>query len=192
VLDTAISPDGSKVVFTTGRREILVLDVATGKISPLAANTPDTVMAHHPSWSPDGARLVFRRNGTLSIFDLNSKATQDIGKVRHPAWSPTGEWIAYFDDSSQKCLLIRPDGTGGRTVKSIGGFSLPFLTSRIRFTDSPVWSPDGRKLLLNIFAGETWGLAEINEVVLVDVATGEMKRMRKHGSHIAGWAARKP
>lgn len=192
VADAAISPDSSKVAFTGCPTDcsklsgIFLLDVVTGQMQPLVPNFKkglETIRVIHPSWSPDGSRIVFEQNENLAVIDLQSNEIHTIGKGQSPVWSPDGEWIAYMDQTREKCFLVRPDGTGEKALMSLSGGWRQFFTSRYLFYDAAVWSPDGKKLLLTIIAGEVE-----NEVILFDIATGKTKRMRKHGSVAAGWA----
>ena len=74
------------------------------------------------SWSPDENRLavVIERGGLpqqVAVLDLRTRDVQAVGEGYAPAWSPAGEWIAYY--AREKCVLVHPDGTGTKTVKSV-------------------------------------------------------------------------
>lgn len=111
-----------------------------------------------PSWSPDGASIVFAstRSGAhdLYILDVTSGevspvAASDGCERSEPRWSPDGAWIAYRGecDGNRDLFLIRPDGTG-----------------RTRLTDAegedgePAWAPDSRRL---VFSSERSGSTEV-------------------------------
>jgi hypothetical protein len=179
---TAVSPNGSKVAFCGGRGA-QILDVATGNFSTIFPPGCGSV-----DFSPDGSHIVVSRiiagpsgddGGTLSIIDVGSGAVRAIGRGTDPAWSPTGEWIAYLN-GRYECMLLRPDGTGRRTVKNIQ----PMLGKTGGIAYRPVWSPDGKQLLLNVLAAEA-----DYDVYLVDVGSGRITREKKGSSLVFGWTS---
>ena len=85
-----------------------------------------------PDWSPDGSRLVWRRDDDLYIMNADGTGLRSFGDRGHgtnPAWSPDGKLIAY--DNGTSILVFDPDGTG-ETVLAAGNV--------------PAWSPDGTKI----------------------------------------------
>ena len=182
---TAILADGSKVAFiadeTDGNsRELLLLDTATGKITELAH-----IAAVLVNWSPDGEKLAIQTPGgdkpaEIDIFDTNSRTTHELVEGEWPAWSPSGDWIAYFDHSNERVHLIRPDGTGNHVLKDVHGNVFGYRT----FGGQPVWSPDGKKLLLNEYKGDLDSL----DVLLLDIRTSQMTRLSKNGEEVIGWS----
>jgi WD40 repeat protein len=205
IKETAISPDGTRVAFhgcpedCSKESGIYILEIATGKNSPpLITNIRRNFEkgrftggreVSHPSWSPDGKQIVLQLDKTVSVLDVESRQVRVLAEGRQPVWSPTGEWIAYFDEAGERVMLVRPDGTGQKTAKKLGGLFRGILAPWISFSDSPVWSPDGKKLLLNVYWGETLSLEQIYNVMLLDLDTGRMKRMRKRVLTISGWAS---
>jgi TolB protein len=121
----------------TGDRQL-----ASGVSPPHA--TPDA--ARRPSWSPDGARLVFDR----TVFDegrLRSLGVYVVeatgGRLRRlaagtaPTWSPDGTRIAFVRGTA--VFAIRPDGTGETR-----------LTATPRATAGPLsWSPDSTRIAVS-------------------------------------------
>lgn len=63
--DGAISPDGSKLVYSTLEKGLGIMDLATNQTSPIPGTGNGDF---NPLWSPDGKLLVFNRG--MGIFDL--------------------------------------------------------------------------------------------------------------------------
>lgn len=187
---TAFSPDGSRIAFVAeepeNRDALLILDIATGKMTN-ALHPKGIPQRATLSWSPDGKRLVVEtqkseKSSLIVVLDPNTGAAQPIGEGSDPAWSPTGEWIAYYDLPGKRCILIHPDGTG---TKSVGTSNSTLLSYR-RFRYAAVWSPDGKKLLVNVMKGNLDTL----DVMLLDLETGRSTTKSKNGLPVFGWASR--
>jgi Tol biopolymer transport system component len=133
----AWSPDGARIAFSStkdGNSDLYVMRADGSDIVRLT-NTPNGEIA--PSWSPDGAGIVYMRGSSelwvMSSTGANSHVLTAPGfPTRDPAWSPDGSRIAFA--TSTGVMLIRPDGTG---LEHVG----PSLS-----TGSPSWSPDGKRI----------------------------------------------
>lgn len=111
-------------------RTLAVLRSGTGTVEPLTFS-PSFDWA--PDWSPDGARLVWSRQGVLHIVNADGtglRLFEERGTANNnPAWSPDGSRIAY--DNGTSIMVFDPDGTG-ETLLATG--------------IQPAWSPDGNKI----------------------------------------------
>jgi hypothetical protein len=174
----ALAPDGTRVAYTVlqgshdqGDRNVVsvlvVFDLASGLATTLQsteATDPvkncdaiaiDRSFNHSPSWSADGTRLVFAREGAAcpgAILTVNVDGS-DLREVAHgtivngypglfmesgksddvrpsPVWSPDGSVIAVA--AGGDIYAIRPDGSG-MTALTTGGGSM-----------WPTWTADGR------------------------------------------------
>ena len=95
------------------------------------------------SFSPDGNKMVYNHGDGISVFEINTNSTIDLGKGDRPRWSPDSEYIIYIvteDDghfiTGSEIYVINADGTG-RT-------QLTFTPDEIEL--SPHWSPAGKKI----------------------------------------------
>ena len=155
--NASFSPDGRWILFTStrsGSADIYRVRVDGSGLEPL---TRDPAFDDQGSLSPDGNALAFvsSRSGQADIWILELKTgslrnlTQDPGGDFRPSWSPDGQWIAFSSDRDSKkprgafvtqhsteIYRIRPDGS-----------RLERITHQDAFAGSPVWSPDGKRLL---------------------------------------------
>jgi eukaryotic-like serine/threonine-protein kinase len=145
--DPALSPDGRLIVYASDRAGADNLDIwrqqlATGEAIPLTSDPADE---SEPDFSPDGNRVAFRseREGggiyVVSAFGGEPRLVARQG--RRPRFSPDGASIAYWIQGA-------PFYTGRVFITpAAGGVPLPvrpeFASARY-----PIWSPDGRKLLV--------------------------------------------
>jgi len=97
----------------------------------------------NPTWSPDGRKLAFQRNGAqpndLDIYVVNwdgsglQQLTFGPTIDQEPAWSPTSQRIAFIRGGS--IHVMNANGSGVTRLSSAG-------------TDShPSWSPDGSRIV---------------------------------------------
>lgn len=118
----AFSPDGEQIAFSSEREGggLFVMG-ATGE-SPRRVADEGT----HPSWSPDGTRLVasteqvddpYSRQTRSRVFivDLTDGSQRDLPVFKDgvgPRWSPDSELIAYWSelDGQRDLWTIRADG----------------------------------------------------------------------------------
>ncbi len=147
------SPDGSKIVFMSGRDgnfEIYSMN-ADGSSQTRLTNNP--AADGFPAWSPDGTKIVFVSGnlndpGTFEIFTMNAdgsnrtQLTNDSKVDGVPAWSPDSSKIVFmsgssiFDPNSFEIFVMNADGS-----------------NRVRLTNDnlgdaqPSFSPNGQKIV---------------------------------------------
>lgn len=190
----AFSPDGTKIAFvsvmpssplndvcpTTRQTVLQILDLASGRITKLSCC--GWALHGRLSWSPDGKEIAVEYTpriglGQIAIVETDTGKAKTIADGGYPSWSPKGDWIAYFDMHLAMCYVVRPDGTGMKIVRD-GEHGFRYHA----WLYGAVWSPDGRKLLLN----EEIGPERFN-VEMVDVATGRATTKSKNGLAVFDW-----
>lgn len=149
-LDPAWSPTGEDIAYVSDRgtaKNFLWLMSGLGADPvQVQASTQNGENVEHPSFSPDGTKVVFdqRTGGSdlqrwtqLWIADLNTGQLQPLLQsdqgTYDPAWSPDGHWVAYVGRNGTANDLWVIPAEGGTPIQ---------LTSSGDVTQ-PVWSPDG-------------------------------------------------
>lgn len=165
------SPNGSKIAFAkyaAGFSEIHVMNPDGSGVSKITDMASIDGEAWHPSWSPDGLRVVFRYRW-LDFFNTGIDTDQEIyiinsdGTARtrltdnangindwDPKWSPDGTSIAF---------VTNRDGNTEIYVMKTGGANQTNLTNNPAMDGYPSWSPDGSKIA---FARTTDGIYAMN------------------------------
>jgi TolB protein len=147
----SISPDGSRIAYASDRSgtwNIYLMNVTGGQAVQI---TNDAAPQLHPSWSPDGERLVYCRLGDttgrweLWVIEVSNPAVRHfIGYGLLPDWSPVENKIA-FQRSRQRgdhffsvWTIDFIDGEGMNPTE--------IVSSATAATVNPSFSPDGRRL----------------------------------------------
>jgi Tol biopolymer transport system component len=134
------SPDGSRLAYATvsAPSDIFIHEVYTGRTFNLTRSFADD---RYPTWSPDGARLLFFSNQT-GLFEIYSIAadgsdltrlTADEGIL--PAFSPDGSQIVFTATGHRNLYLMDADGSRPRPI-----------TRGLRNDRNASWSPDGQQI----------------------------------------------
>jgi serine/threonine protein kinase len=144
------TPDGERIVFYSAREKGGIYSKAanyTGGVEKLFTFSGGLCLPF--SWSSDGSTLVMQELVlsplSTDIATLSFEGDRERKSLLHekhqefnPQVSPDGRWMAYTsDESGQVEIYVRPfpdvDSGGQQMVSDSGG-------------NSPLWSPDGKKL----------------------------------------------
>jgi Tol biopolymer transport system component len=150
-VNPAWSPDATRIAFASRRSgsfDIYAMNAdGTGTRQLTSGKHQDS----HPTWSADGSRITFDRDGDIFVMNADGSDVMRISDRTaaegEPAWSPDGEWIAYVrrtpGTAARELWLMRPDGSGRRA-----------LTSQDATVTTPAWSPDSARV---VFASNEGG-----------------------------------
>lgn len=124
--ELVIAPDGNSIALagrdrSSGFEGVICVTERGKNTIQVAANGTS------PSWSADGAKLVYEVEGKLFAYDVMSQHSSLLGNGSDPSWSPDGKWILYRSSGNQYDLMD-PSGKSARPA--------------FRGKD-PRWSPDG-------------------------------------------------
>jgi Tol biopolymer transport system component len=192
-----VSPDGTRVAYVSSTRgeepNIWMMTIDGRNHTPL---TSDENADFRPHWSPDGRQVYFigRRAGARGIFAVDvttrreavlhdlSKAQQDTGvtlpgSLAELRIAPWGTDIAFS-------LIQPPAGRRRLYVGSLSPFSPRPLTDGSQSIGYPAWSPDGRRIAVEIKDGSTMHAG------VIDVATGSLRQLTSRpGQHwVRSWS----
>jgi len=137
-VDPVFSPDGEAILFSSTRGG------TTGVwIMPADGSEPRRICdGDQAEWSPDGKRIVFRRDEQLLTRELaggkeNRISPEGWPHPSGPAWSPDGESIAFACrwEAGNAIFLVPAAGGEPRKIYDKKGAC------------EPHWSPDGKLLV---------------------------------------------
>jgi Tol biopolymer transport system component len=125
------SPDGTKIVYESYTGAMTGIDILTMNADGtnrqvIVSNAADDV---HPSWSPDGARILFERSGDIYAVNANGTGEQlIIGETSQESaavWSPDGTKIAFTSNrnGAPDVYTANVDGTNQTRLTVNSGVS---------------------------------------------------------------------
>lgn len=138
-----LSPDGTKLAFSSIRRnevDIVVLDLATGRRSVIVAD-PNPQIA--PAWSPDGKRLAFATGSgsaaeCIGIIDADGtnrkRFPSAVDNCTTPSWSPDGTELAFVSSRPGQTSVFIGKVDVAETPRNVS------LAAANAVDATPVWS----------------------------------------------------
>jgi len=163
-----LSPDGTLVAFDSDRDGLRGVYVSA-RDGTNVRRVSGPGYAAVPSWSPDGSRLAFIRAeptsaGVWNIWVLNVRSgdmtrltSHSFGQPWGASWFPDGRRVCY----SHEDRLIVLDTTSGSS-------SMYPSPRKGRLLRTPAVSPDGRKVIFQLYRDGAW---------LLDLPGGSMRRV---------------
>lgn len=185
-MDVDVSPDGQTIAFSL-LGDIYAMPIGGGTPTRLAEGVAWEVQ---PRFSPDGKAIAFTsdRGGGDNVWIMAADGTgkrqvtkESFRTVNEPSWSPDGRFIAV----RKHFTTSRSLGTGEIWVYGAsGGAGMPVVRRpnerHQKELGEPVFSPDGRSLLLSrdatpggVFEYAQDSGAGVFEIDRLDLATGE-------------------
>ncbi len=180
----AWSPRGDLIAFSVGRyfrapghpSAQIALMSADGSNQRLLID--DDVNNGFPSWSPDGMRLVYKKDRHLAILSLDDGRSTDLTAPgpqydNFPQWSPKGDRILFTSDR---------DGDFELYTISPGGADLRRLTRAPGNDSHGVWSPDAEFI---VFSSARMGFKDERPLAeRIPQPYGELFVMRADGTDL--------
>lgn len=133
------------IAFTSNAFQLLAILVVNPDGTGLRNLTPDGEFESDPTWSPDGRKILFLRDGQLYVMDADGSGRVNVAGglgISEHRWSPDGRMIAYVDvraegdDVFDDLWVMQADGSGKvRLVEKAFNFS---------------WSRDGRVVYTSV------------------------------------------
>ena len=147
---------------------------------------------HAPAWSPDATRIAFLEGRALHTIaadgsDARSIAPGITSESEPPAWSPDGTRLAFRGrrpgDEHWNLYLVRADGSDlTRPLEEVvlQSRSDPrvlrgevFPRQNLLPSGKPVWSPDGRRIAIQLYPES--GVSLTRGLYVLDVEAGTVK-----------------
>ena len=145
----AISRDGKLLAYASDRADGTNPDIWVQQIDggPPVRLTRHPAHDSEPDFSPDGTRIAFSSTrdggGVFVIPTLGGDERKLADHGKNPRFSPDGKWIAYAVGEGSGLRVFVVPATGGESRRMAPGFRT--------IGQPPLWSPDGKHLLIGSF-----------------------------------------
>ena len=179
-LSPRISPDGSRIAFTTlarGGVDLAMYSLEIGKMVTFPRFAGTTQSA---AWSPDGLKLAFsssmRGDPEIFITDASGanpkRVTANKGGNSSPVWNPkTGAQLAFVSGRTglPQIYTMESDGTNLQRMTTTG------------YAVSPSWSPNGQFLAFAWKRNYGPGAPGGQDIYVMDIASKQWVQLTHDG-----------
>ena len=181
--NAAWSPNGTQIVFTRFRRgynkgsaDVLIFDLATGKVKALIEDDESNVSQPGSTWNAKTDRIVFSstRPGHDEVFMIASQGrldtlqqltSDDKNMAYEPSMSPDGQSVVFESHP------VNEETNGVIKRMAVGSSQVEELTARDEDCRQPNWSPAGNTIVYQKKANGQWDLW------VYDLATKKHRRL---------------
>jgi len=179
-LSPRISPDGTRVAFTSFARGGVDLLMYSLELRRLVSFPRYRGTNLSPAWSPDGGRLAFSSSMSgapeIHVVDVSGtnlrRITSSKGPDVSPVWNPkTGAQIAFVSGRSglPQIYLMDADGTNAQPITQEG------------YAVSPSWSPNGQLLAFSWNRKYGPGAPGGQDIYIMDIASRQWLQLTREG-----------
>ncbi len=179
-LSPRISPDGSRIAFTSyakGGVDLLMYSLDLGRLVSFPRFGGTNIS---PAWAPDGTKLAFSssRSGDPEIYVADSdgqnlkRITNSKGPDVSPVWNPkTGAQIAWVSGRTElpQIYTMEADGTNLQRLTDQG------------YSVSPSWSPNGQFLVFSWVRNYGPGAPGAADIYIMDLTTHQWVQLTHDG-----------
>jgi len=179
-LSPRVSPDGSRIAFSSLTRtgwDILMYSVDVGRLVAFPRFGGTNLS---PAWSPDGTKLAFSssRGGDPEIYVVDQsgsnlkRLTSFKGPDVSPAWNrKTGAQMAWVSGRSglPQIYTMEADGTNPQRLTEEG------------YAVSPAWSPNGQFLVFSWIRHYGPGAPGAQDIYIMDIASKQWVQLTHDG-----------
>lgn len=179
-LSPRLSPDGTRVAFTSFARGGVDLVVWSLELNRFLSFPRFGGTSASPAWAPDGTRLAFSssRTGNPEIYIVSDngsnlkRLTAYRGTDISPVWNPkTGAQIAWVSGRTglPQIYIMDADGANVQQLTDTG------------YAVSPSWSPNGQFLLISWMRKYGPGAPGAQDIYIMDIASRQWVQLTHDG-----------
>jgi TolB protein len=178
--DSAVSPDGQWLAFSTrrsGNLDVWIANTETGQTRQITTN-PAT--DNEARWSPDGKKLCFvtQRSGSQDVYVMDL----ETGKEQPIATQPYNEdYPSFSQDGSEIVFTGGPRGFREVQVYNCATGKIRTVTRGFGYVGSANFSPDGKQIVFHAYYDNNYNSGK-SDVYIVPSEGGKPVNVTQEGS----------